>query len=87
MTKHLMVLLIAIVAGLFQSLAEHVSKVAIKEVGINEIAPSWSGWPRELVCRTDPDGPTRCYTGGAQPALEPTPDQKSWKAVCHPVLR
>ncbi len=78
MSKNLMVLLIAVSAGLFQATAERLAK----EIEINEIAPNLFGWPRELTCRPRPDGATLCCPGRQQPALETDPRQTVWKGVC-----
>ncbi len=54
MTKHIMVLLIAAFAGMFQALAEHVTKAAVNEGHVQQFAPSPSR-SRELACPTNPD--------------------------------
>jgi hypothetical protein len=46
MTKHLMVLLIAAFAGLFQATAEHIARSAMKEPATGKMAPRASGGPR-----------------------------------------
>jgi hypothetical protein len=83
MNKHLMVLLIAAFAGLFQAFAEHVTTATMKEFDIREMAPGLFGWPRVLICRNFPDGTVRCCAGGSMPTLETLPGGAKWKAVCH----
>jgi hypothetical protein len=83
MTKLFMALLIAAFAGLCQAVAEHVTKVTIKQVDVSAFLPGLEPSPREMLCRVYPDKISRCCASGREPRIEWTPDQKNWKAVCH----
>jgi hypothetical protein len=82
MTKHMMVLLIAAFAGMFQALAEHVTRATMQAVYTREVVQGL-GRPRELACQTYPDGTARYCASGRNRALKKALVQASWKAVCH----
>lgn len=83
MTKNIFVLLIAGLAGLFQAVAENVTKATMARVSVQDVGPAPSSRPIEFACQVYPDGTTGCCFGKEMPTLEWTPEKTNWKVICH----